>query len=186
MSSGFFFRVRFRGVFLTCRRPNSRSGATFNCILHSSSPFSFSRICSLTALCRAYTRMLIRQSSRCLRYSTKRVSRSHQHQQQTLACRFHGGPSVRRFSSTTSHASSPAVMQQSPVSLLATLTGELDKIAPRFELDPDKIAIIQSPSEFYEALKVGFAFALHYLLIFPPPKTKKMPCIRQVTQPHFS
>jgi len=101
--------------------------------------------------------MLARQSSRCLRYSTKMVNRprQHQHQQQKLAWPFRGGPSVRPFSSATSQASSPAVMQQSPVSLLATLTGELDKIAPRFELDPDKIEIIHSPSEFYEALKVG-------------------------------
>lgn len=39
--------------------------------------------------------------------------------------------------------------------MLATITTDLDKIAPRFEMQPDQIHIIQSPSEFYETLKVS-------------------------------
>lgn len=39
--------------------------------------------------------------------------------------------------------------------MLATITTELDKIAPRFELQPDQITIIQTPTQFYETLKVG-------------------------------
>lgn len=44
---------------------------------------------------------------------------------------------------------------QSQVSMLATITTDLDKIAPRFEIQPDQITIIQSPADFYETLKVG-------------------------------
>jgi hypothetical protein len=39
--------------------------------------------------------------------------------------------------------------------MLATITTDLDEIAPRFELQPDQITIIQTPTEFYETLKVG-------------------------------
>jgi len=39
--------------------------------------------------------------------------------------------------------------------MLATITTDLDKIAPRFEIQPDQIIIIQTPAEFYETLKVG-------------------------------
>jgi hypothetical protein len=39
--------------------------------------------------------------------------------------------------------------------MLATITTDLDKIAPRFEIQPDQIQIIQTPAEFYETLKVG-------------------------------
>jgi CDP-diacylglycerol--glycerol-3-phosphate 3-phosphatidyltransferase len=39
--------------------------------------------------------------------------------------------------------------------MLATITTELDKIAPRFELQPEQITIIQTPTQFYETLKVG-------------------------------
>ncbi len=45
---------------------------------------------------------------------------------------------------------------QSQASLLATITTDLDKIAPRFDLDANQIHIIQSPADFYETLKVGF------------------------------
>jgi CDP-diacylglycerol--glycerol-3-phosphate 3-phosphatidyltransferase len=44
---------------------------------------------------------------------------------------------------------------QSQASMLATITTDLDKIAPRFELEPDQIEIIQTPADFYETLKVG-------------------------------
>jgi CDP-diacylglycerol--glycerol-3-phosphate 3-phosphatidyltransferase len=39
--------------------------------------------------------------------------------------------------------------------MLATITTDLDKIAPRFEIQPEQIQIIQTPAEFYETLKVG-------------------------------
>jgi CDP-diacylglycerol--glycerol-3-phosphate 3-phosphatidyltransferase len=39
--------------------------------------------------------------------------------------------------------------------MLATITTDLDKIAPRFEVQPEQITIIRTPAEFYETLKVG-------------------------------
>ncbi|PVI02731.1 CDP-diacylglycerol-glycerol-3-phosphate 3-phosphatidyltransferase [Periconia macrospinosa] len=37
--------------------------------------------------------------------------------------------------------------------MLATITTDLDKIAPRFEVQSDQIEILRTPSEFYETLK---------------------------------
>lgn len=42
---------------------------------------------------------------------------------------------------------------QSQASMLATITTDLDKIAPRFEIQPDQLRILQTPAEFYETLK---------------------------------
>jgi len=38
--------------------------------------------------------------------------------------------------------------------MLGAFTNELDKIAPRFEVQGSQIHILRSPSEFYETLKV--------------------------------
>lgn len=38
--------------------------------------------------------------------------------------------------------------------MLGTLTGELDKLAPRFEVNASQIRILRAPGEFYETLKV--------------------------------
>lgn len=56
---------------------------------------------------------------------------------------------------------------QSQASMLATVTTDLDKIAPRFEVQPDQITIIQTPAEFYETLKVGshHKTALSYIIV---------------------
>lgn len=62
---------------------------------------------------------------------------------------------TRRHSS--SHAPSMAsATPQSQASMLATISTDLDKIAPKFEVQPDQITIIQSPAEFYATLKVCF------------------------------
>ncbi|CBY01103.1 similar to CDP-diacylglycerol-glycerol-3-phosphate 3-phosphatidyltransferase [Plenodomus lingam JN3] len=42
---------------------------------------------------------------------------------------------------------------QSQASMLATITTDLDKIAPRFEIEPDQLHILETPAEFYETLK---------------------------------
>ncbi|KAF2446551.1 hypothetical protein P171DRAFT_430683 [Karstenula rhodostoma CBS 690.94] len=42
---------------------------------------------------------------------------------------------------------------QSQASMLATITTDLDKIAPRFEVQPEQIEILKTPSEFYDTLK---------------------------------
>jgi hypothetical protein len=43
--------------------------------------------------------------------------------------------------------------------MLATITTDLDKIAPRFEVQPEQITIIRTPAEFYETLKVGSLYS---------------------------
>lgn len=37
---------------------------------------------------------------------------------------------------------------------LAGITSQLDQVAPRFEIDPSEIQILDSPAAFYETLKV--------------------------------
>jgi hypothetical protein len=59
----------------------------------------------------------------------------------------------RRYSTANAPAMAPA--PQSQASMLATITTDLDKIAPRFEVQPEQITIIRTPAEFYETLKVG-------------------------------
>ncbi|KAF2750246.1 CDP-diacylglycerol-glycerol-3-phosphate 3-phosphatidyltransferas-like protein [Sporormia fimetaria CBS 119925] len=58
----------------------------------------------------------------------------------------------RRYSNSSAPTSS-APVPQSQASMLATITTDLDKIAPRFEVQPDQIEILQTPTEFYETLK---------------------------------
>ncbi|KAI5790124.1 hypothetical protein EDC01DRAFT_657629 [Geopyxis carbonaria] len=47
----------------------------------------------------------------------------------------------------------PTSIAASKASALSSLTSELDKLAPRFEVEPNKIHIIRSPSDFYSTLK---------------------------------
>lgn len=60
---------------------------------------------------------------------------------------------------------------QSQAAMLATITSDLDKIAPRFEMQPEQIEIIQTPSEFYQTLKVGclaFIYDSGFLIWYEP------------------
>ncbi|KXT04884.1 hypothetical protein AC578_3462 [Pseudocercospora eumusae] len=58
----------------------------------------------------------------------------------------------RRHASTTTTAATPTSTQSS-ASQLAVITGELDKLSPRFEVSADSIQILQTPTDFYETLK---------------------------------
>ncbi|CCX32898.1 hypothetical protein FPQ18DRAFT_321902 [Pyronema domesticum] len=60
-------------------------------------------------------------------------------------------PCTRRFIASGPPSPAPAVTLKTPV--LGSLTNELDKIAPRFEVDAEKIEIIRGPADFYSALK---------------------------------
>lgn len=61
---------------------------------------------------------------------------------------------ARRYSTANAPPMASSV-PQSQASMLATITTDLDRIAPRFEMQPDQITVIQTPAEFYETLKVG-------------------------------
>lgn len=58
---------------------------------------------------------------------------------------------IRRYS-TTSPINSPPI-GASPASMLAAFTNELDKLAPRFDINSSQIQILRSPAEFYDTLK---------------------------------
>ena len=68
--------------------------------------------------------------------------------------------STRRYS-TANAPQMASSTPQSQASMLATITTDLDKIAPRFEIQPEQITIIKTPAEFYETLKVGSSFSFH-------------------------
>lgn len=57
---------------------------------------------------------------------------------------------VRKYSTPSSITSTSSA----PASPLGVLTSELDRIAPRFEIDASRIQILDSPNLFYETLKV--------------------------------
>jgi CDP-diacylglycerol---glycerol-3-phosphate 3-phosphatidyltransferase len=58
----------------------------------------------------------------------------------------------RRFSTATSPATN--ANSSSTASMLGAFTNELDRIAPKFEIQGSQIHILRTPSEFYETLKV--------------------------------
>jgi hypothetical protein len=86
---------------------------------------------------------------------------------------------ARRYS-TADAPSMASSTPQSQASMLATITTDLDKIAPRFELQPDQITIIQTPAAFYETLKVG-----HQLFKFIFDVLHAIPCQVNATVPPF-
>jgi hypothetical protein len=77
----------------------------------------------------------------CIRHSSRATNRHSQ---------------VSRQYSTANAPSMSCSAPQSQASMLATITTDLDKIAPRFEIQPEQIQILRTPTEFYETLKVGY------------------------------
>ncbi len=47
--------------------------------------------------------------------------------------------------------------------MLGAFTSELDRIAPKFEIQGSQIQILRTPTEFYETLKVGSIMELEPL-----------------------
>lgn len=59
--------------------------------------------------------------------------------------------SVRKYTTPPATFTGPAVAAVHP---LVTVTSQLDRVTPRFEIDPSAITILDSPAAFYETLKV--------------------------------
>jgi len=57
----------------------------------------------------------------------------------------------RKFSTSTPVANANS---SSTASMLGAFTNELDRIAPKFEIQGSQIHILRTPSDFYETLKV--------------------------------
>ncbi|KAI9837508.1 MAG: hypothetical protein M1819_007158 [Sarea resinae] len=55
--------------------------------------------------------------------------------------------------STSSESQFNSSPPQSSASVLGSLSSELDRLAPRFDVEASQIRILQSPSQFYETLK---------------------------------
>lgn len=58
---------------------------------------------------------------------------------------------IRKF---TIPAATPATSTAASAHPLATVTTQLDRVSPRFEIDASAINILSSPAAFYETLKV--------------------------------
>lgn len=87
--------------------------------------------------------MLIRRTASCLRLARTTSPRKKVHTQY-----------VRCQRASTTAAPPPAhATSQSAASALGSLTSELDKLSPCFDVPADSIGILKSPSEFYETLK---------------------------------
>ena len=61
---------------------------------------------------------------------------------------------ARRYSSSHGVASN-SHSTASPFGVLGSITNELDRLGPRFEVDGSQIQILSTPGEFYDTLKVG-------------------------------
>lgn len=93
---------------------------------------------------------------------------------------------ARRYS-TSSAPSMASSAPQSQASMLATITTDLDKIAPRFDMQPEQITIIQTPTEFYETLNVGFILLvlLSYMILSLYPSIEDRGTLNWECQLHF-
>jgi CDP-diacylglycerol--glycerol-3-phosphate 3-phosphatidyltransferase len=68
--------------------------------------------------------------------------------------RFRILPYAKRLFASSHPTISPAAGVSPAAATLGILTAELDKLAPRFEIQSSKIRIIRTPSDFYSTLKV--------------------------------
>jgi hypothetical protein len=100
--------------------------------------------------------MIIRS---CLRYSKSSI-------RPLSRWRAHQGRPLRKYTTSSASASAPS-SPPSSFSVLSSVTSELDKLSPRFEVQPSQIQILKSPGEFYEALKVRLRSSLCRAIILP-------------------
>jgi hypothetical protein len=115
-------------------------------------PHSLNGFCNCLPL---YYRMVIGRITR--RSALRSLALSRQQVCQTKA---------RGFYTSTAAGSSPATA--SPASVLGSLTSELDRIAPRFDVHASQVRILQTPTEFYDTLKVGGTNGLLRLVVKQP------------------
>ncbi|PMD43682.1 hypothetical protein L207DRAFT_510191 [Hyaloscypha variabilis F] len=69
----------------------------------------------------------------------------------------------RRYSTSSTTVSTPNGASQA--SMLGAFTSELDRIAPKFEIQGSQIQILRTPSEFYETLKAKILGAEHRIFL---------------------
>lgn len=89
--------------------------------------------------------MILRRTVPCLRH----VSRNAARQQSSKYGR------VQRRYSSSSTAPAPTAASASTAAPLASITNELDKLSPRFDISANSIEILRDPAQFYDVLKVS-------------------------------
>ena len=85
--------------------------------------------------------MNVRRVLPCLRQASSSAARRH-------VAKY--GRGQRRYSSTSSGTAAPVQSSAAPI---ASITNELDKISPRFDVPAESIEILRTPAEFYATLK---------------------------------
>ena len=88
--------------------------------------------------------MIVRRVLPCLRQASSSVAR----RQVTKY-----GRVQRRYSSTSIGSALPAAPVQSSAAPIASITNELDRLSPRFDIPAESIEILRTPAEFYSTLK---------------------------------
>lgn len=88
--------------------------------------------------------MIVRRVVPCLRQASSGIARRHIGSYGRVQRRYSsGGPSA------------PAAQtQSSSAAPIASITNELDRLSPRFDVPADAIEILRTPAEFYANLKV--------------------------------
>jgi CDP-diacylglycerol---glycerol-3-phosphate 3-phosphatidyltransferase len=66
---------------------------------------------------------------------------------------------IRSYASPSSPPAAAPGPATSTAGILAPFTSELDKIAPRFDIDGSQITVLRTPTEFYDTLKSKIAGA---------------------------
>ncbi|KAH7321718.1 CDP-diacylglycerol-glycerol-3-phosphate 3-phosphatidyltransferase-like protein [Rhexocercosporidium sp. MPI-PUGE-AT-0058] len=97
--------------------------------------------------------MIVRSTIRCAASRRLQVCRP-----RNLHCK------QRRYSTSTSSLASSA-SSTSPASMLGAFTNELDRIAPKFQIQGSQIHILRSPAEFYETLKSKILGAENHIFL---------------------
>jgi len=85
--------------------------------------------------------MNVRRVLPCLRQASSSTARRH-------VTKY--GRAQRRYSSTSSGTAAPIQSSAAPI---ASITNELDKLSPRFDVPAESIEILRTPAEFYATLK---------------------------------
>ena len=85
--------------------------------------------------------MNVRRVLPCLRQASSSTARRH-------VTKY--GRVERRYSSTSSGTAAPIQSSAAPI---ASITNELDKLSPRFDVPAESIEILRTPAEFYATLK---------------------------------
>ena len=92
----------------------------------------------------------------------------------------------RQFSSSSASAAQPAAYPAIPESAVSSVITELDRLAPRIDVDAEQIQVLEGPKEFYDTLKTKLRQAKRRIflatLYVGKTETELLECIRNALQ----